>query len=262
MILFLVYMIVGAFAGLIAGLLGIGGGIIIIPCLAVLLPYEGVTTYSMHIAVATSLAITVFTSLSAVRSHLKRNTIRFDVFKPMVLSLLFGGVLGAVAASFVSGRVLQIIFGCFALVLAAKMGFGFNPKTHLAIPGRFVLSLVGLTLSTLGAFIGVSGGVFLVPFFTHCNIPIKQAVSTSAACTLPITFAGSVSFLIMGLHQAGLPHFSIGFIFLPALIGIASMSMIFAPMSARLSARLPSFILTRAFAVLLVFVSADMLFVN
>lgn len=255
------YLTVGVFAGLIAGLLGIGGGLLIVPCLAIILPYEGVPPeYIMHIAVGTTLAITVFTSLSAIRAHVRQGGILVDVFKQMVIGLLVGAVLGAVVANFIPSHVLKIIFAVFAFLIAARMGFNVQPKPHHQLPGKVGLWISAVILSCASSLVGLAGGVLVVPYLTRCNIAINNAVSTSAACTLPIAFAGGMSFLVIGLFQTGLPAWSLGYVFLPALAGIAVMSMVFAPIGARLSKKLPPDTLKRVFAVFLVLVGINMMF--
>lgn len=256
------YLTVGVFAGLIAGLLGIGGGLLIVPCLAIILPYEGVSSeYVMHIAVGTTLAITVFTSLSAIRAHVQQGGILVAVFKQMVIGLLIGAVLGAVVANFIPSHILKIIFAVFAFLIAARMGFNVQPKPHHQLPGKVGLWISALILSWVSSLVGLAGGVLIVPYLTRCNVAINNAVSTSAACTLPIAFAGGMSFLVIGLfHTTGLPHWSVGYVFLPALAGIAVMSMVFAPIGARLSKKLPPETLKRVFAVFLVLVGINMMF--
>jgi len=257
----LLYLVVGVFAGLIAGLLGIGGGLLIVPCLAIILPYEGVPPeFVMHMAVATTLAITVFTSLSAIRAHVKHGGILVDVFKKMVIGLLVGAMLGAMVAIFIPSHILKIIFGVVAFLIAARMGFNVQPKPHHKVPGKMGLSIAAVILSFASSLVGLAGGVLVVPYLARCNVLMNNAVSTSAACTLPIAFSGGMTFLIIGLYQPGLPHWSLGYVFLPALAGIAVMSMVFAPIGARLSKILPPETLKRIFAVFLVLVGINMMF--
>jgi len=256
----LIYFVSGALIGTGAGLLGIGGGLIAVPLLAFLFPYEGVPSdIVMHMAVGTTLCITIFTSLSSIRAHLHQGGVLTDVAKRMFVGLALGAIIGAAIADLLPSRVLQIIFGVFALVIAFKMGLNLKPKVQHCLPGKLGLFVVSLCLSVLCSLLGLAGGTVTVPFFNRCNVPMDNAVATSAVCTLPIAAAGGVSYLIAGLNETGLPHFSIGYVFLPALIGVASMSVLFAPIGAKLAHRLPAVTLKRIFAVFLVMVGLDML---
>jgi uncharacterized membrane protein YfcA len=256
-----IYLLIGALAGLLAGLLGIGGGLFIVPCLAILFPYEGIAPeYVMHMAICTTLMITIFTSLSALRTHIQKGGVLFPVFKKMLLGLLIGASLGALIAGFLPSHSLKIIFSVFAFLIALQMGLNFKPKPTRQLPGKVGLFSASGILSFISSIVGLSGGVLVVPYFTSCNIPMKNAVSTSAACTLPIALAGGLSLMVTGFGQVDLPAWSFGYIYLPAFFAVALMSVIFAPLGARLAHSTSPLVLKRFFAIFLVVIGFNMLF--
>ena len=256
----ILYFVGGMVAGTAAGLLGIGGGLITVPFLAFLLPYEGVPhDLIMHMAVGTTLMITITTSISSIRAHWMQGGIKWPVFKQMSLGLFLGAVLGAIIADFLPSDVLRIFFGIFALMIAARMGLNVKTRGSHPLPGRVMLFLVAMLLSCICALLGLAGGALSVPFFARCRMRMENAVATSSVCTLPIAIGGGLSFLIAGLNEPGLPAWSTGYIFWPAFLGIASMSILFAPLGAKLAHRLPALTLKRVFAVFLLLVGIDML---
>ena len=166
-------------------------------------------------------------------------------------ALLFAAALGSLTAAAIQGPMLQKIIGVFALAMAVQMGFDLRPKATGRVPGRPELSLVGVVIGWASAIFGIGGGSLSVPYLTWRSVPMQQAVATSSACGLPIAISGALSFIAVGWHNPQLPEWSLGYVYLPALVGIAATSMLFARFGARLAHRLSPRVLKRLFALLL-----------
>lgn len=254
----LVYLALGAVAGTLAGLLGVGGGLVIVPALAWLFHARGLVGEGlMHLAVGTSLGTIVLTSLASVRAHHARGAVRWQVLRPLAWGLVPGALLGAALAGHLSGATLRTVFGVFALLVAGQLAWGRDPPPARDLPGERGLSLAGLLIGVVSSVVGIGGGSMTVPFLVRCNLPMRQAVATSAAAGLPIALAGVLGFLITGWSRA-LPPGSLGYVYLPALGGIVAASIPFAPLGARLAHALPGGVLRRVFAVFLAVVGARM----
>jgi len=257
---FLIYLVLGCFAGTLAGLFGVGGGMIIVPVLVYSFALQGFSPeVLMHMAVGTSLATIVFTSINAIRAHHRLGAVRWTLFAWMTLGILAGCVLGALTAAYISGPMLQKIIGVFAIAVAIQMAFKLQPKAALAEPGKPTLSVAGVVIGWASAIFGIGGGSLTVPFLVWRSVPMQQAVATSSACGLPIAIAGAASFVWTGWAASPLPPWSLGYIYLPALVGIAATSMLFAGFGARLAHRLSQVLLKRLFALLLLCVGINFL---
>ena len=244
-----VYCLLGVFAGTMAGLLGVGGGLIIVPALiAIWQPQAIGGGYAMQLAIGTSLATIVLTSFSSVRAHHQRGSVQWNIVWRLTPGIVLGAWLGAAMATQMSGEILKSIFGVFELLVAAQMAFAVRPAPHRALPGRAGMTLAGSGIGAVSAIIGIGGGTMTVPFLSWCNVTIHKAVGTSAACGLPIAIGGAISYLVLGWGNAALPAWSAGFVYGPALAGIAVTSMLFAPLGAALAHRLSTVVLKRAFA--------------
>jgi uncharacterized membrane protein YfcA len=250
----------GAIAGTLAGLLGIGGGIVIVPVLALVFDHQGVSAeVLMHLAVGTSLATIVTTSISSIRAHHRRGAVRWEVFRDMTPAILLGGFLGAAIAHYLPGSTLRLAFGIFMLGVATQMALARPPAPHRALPGRVGLMAAGGVIGTVSTIMGVGGGSMSVPFLTWCNVPVRNAVATSAAIGLPIALAGSLGFVVSGWSVEARPPWSLGFISLPAFLGIVFASTLFAPLGAKLAHTIPERMLKRAFALFLGVLGAKLL---
>ncbi len=248
----LLYLLLGAAAGVLAGLFGVGGGIIIVPVLVFSFAAQGVDPSVLtHLAVGTSLATIVFTSVNSVLEHQRKGAVRWPIFIWMTLGILLGAALGAATASAIQGEKLQKIIGVFAIVIALQMALDLRPKASSSVPGKFGLSIAGGVIGWASAIFGIGGGSLNVPFLTWRSVPMQQAVATSAACGLPIAVAGALTFMWLGWDKPQLPSWSLGFVYLPAMAGIAVTSMFFARFGARLAHRLSPRLLKRLFALLL-----------
>lgn len=249
---FVLYLVLGACAGVLAGLFGVGGGLIIVPVLVYSFSAHGFSPDVLtQMAVGTSLATIVFTSINSILEHHRRGAVLWPVFVWMTVGILVGSALGAVTASKIQGPVLQKIIGVFAILVSIQMALGLQPKGAGGVPGRTGLGVAGGLVGWASAIFGIGGGSLTVPFLSWRGVPMQQAVATSSACGLPIAIAGAISFMVVGWHNARLPEMSVGFVYLPALVGIAVTSMFFARIGARLAHRLPAKVLKRLFALLL-----------
>ena len=260
MIEWLIYLATGAFAGLLAGLLGVGGGLIIVPVLALSFAAQGMADeVLMHLAVGTSLATIIFTSLSSVYAHHRRGAVDWQAFRAMTPGIVLGALLGAVIARWLPTLSLRYLFGVFELFVAVQMLLSMKPAPHRGLPGNWGMSGAGTVIGTLSALVGVGGGTLTVPFLLWCNVTVQRAIATSAACGLPIAVAGTSGFVITGWGNAQLPLWSSGYLYWPALLGVISASVLFAPLGAKLAHRLPSVVLKRLFSLLLLGLALRML---
>lgn len=249
------YLALGAFAGTLAGLFGIGGGLVIVPVLIFSFGLQGISTeIAAHMAVGTSLATIVFTSLSSIRSHHLHGAVRWDIFKPMTAGIVVGALVGAWTASLLSGPALELIIGVFVILVAVKMILEVNPKPGRVVPGSAGLGAAGGGIGWASAIFGIGGGTLTVPYLSWCNVNMQQAVGTSAACGLPIAMAGALGNIWTGWENPELPELSLGFIYLPALFGIILTSVLFARVGANLAHRLNARLLKRIFAIMLILV--------
>jgi len=256
----LLYLTLGAFAGIMAGLLGVGGGLIIVPVLAWIFHHQQVNdAVIMHLAIGTSLATIVVTSISSVRAHHQRGAVLWRVFWRLTPGIIIGAWIGAAIADLLPSAVLSKVFAVFVLTVAAQMGFGAKPAPHRESPGAIGMAVAGGVIGAVSAIVGIGGGSLTVPFLTWCNTAMRQAVATSAACGLPIALAGALGFMVTGLNAASLPPWSLGYVYGPALLGITVTSMLSAPLGARWAHTLPTEILKKVFAVFLAVVGARML---
>ena len=252
----LVLIITGSFAGFMAGMLGIGGGILIVPVLVFLFRFQGMDeSVIMHSAIGTSLATIVVTSLSSIREHQGHKAIIWSIVKIMTPSIILGAFLGSVIAKGLSSDVLRMMFVPFMLFVAYQMAFGKPPKPHREMPKMGGLFFVGGFVGMVSAILGIGGGALNVPFMSFCNVSVRKAVATSAAIGLPIAVAGTIGFIVSGWNVADLPERSLGYININALLSIIIATVFTAPLGAKLTHILPVSMLKKAFALLLLVVA-------
>lgn len=249
----LLLLFTGAIAGILAGLLGIGGGIIIVPALVFVYKLQGVDqNIMMHSAIGTSLATIVFTSISSIRAHQSHDAILWPVFKQLTPGILLGAFLGSFIADALPSNTLKMMFAPFMILIAIQMALGKQPKPHRQLPGKLGMFTAGSIVGAISSLFGIGGGSLNVPFMTWCNVTIQKAVATSAAVGLPIAIAGSIGFIWSGWGVPNRPEWSLGYINIIAMFSIVVMSALTAPLGAKLAHTLPSKQLKRAFAVVLV----------
>ncbi|MFW2374390.1 MAG: sulfite exporter TauE/SafE family protein [Gammaproteobacteria bacterium] len=251
----------GAIAGTLAGLLGIGGGIIIVPVLALVFDHQGISAdVLMHVSIGTSLATIVITSMSSIRAHQQHQAIHWSIFRSITPAIMFGALLGAIVAKFISGNDLRLIFGIFMLFVAAQMIFGNTTRPHRQLPKTMGMFITGTGIGAMSSLMGVGGGSMSVPFLTWCNISIRHAVATSAAIGLPIAVAGVTGFIITGWGVEHRPVGSLGFVNIPAFLSIVVASTLFAPLGARIAHRISPKRLRLFFGYFLLILSVKILY--
>jgi len=254
------YLLLGAFAGTVAGLLGVGGGLIIVPVLVFIFTGHQFPAESIvHIAVGTSLASIVMTSISSTWAHHKHGAVLWSVFWKLSPGIILGTFIGAVIADFMNANTLRTFFGVFELIVAVQMAMNIKPAPHRQLPNWLGTNSAGSGIGIISSIVGIGGGTLTVPFLVWCNTNMHKAIATSAACGLPIAVAGAIAYTLTGLNEAILPVGAIGYIYWPALIGIIVTSILFAPLGARLAHRLPVTMLKKVFAVLLAALGIRML---
>ena len=247
------YLALGAVAGLLAGLLGVGGGLIIVPVLAAVFVQQGVSgDIIMHLALGTSLASIVFTSLSSIRAHQQHGAILWPVFRQLTPGILIGAAFGGWLAGIMSTAWLKPLFAVFELAVGLLMLASLKPQAHRNLPGPIQMSSAGGGIGAVSSLVGIGGGTLTVPYLIWHSVSLRQAIATSSACGFPIALAGSLSFIVNGWHHSLLPAHSLGYVHLPALIGIAISSVLLAPLGARLTHRLPVAVLKKVFGGLLI----------
>lgn len=254
------YLALGAFAGFFAGLLGVGGGAIMVPILTSIFLAEGFPKSEVvHLALGTSMAAIIFTSISSLRAHHAHGAVLWKVVRGMTPGILFGTFGATFVAALLPTRPLTIFFACFISYVAVQMLLNIKPKPHRDLPGALGLGAVGLGIGGVSALVAIGGGSLSVPFMTWCNVKMQHAIGTSAAIGLPIALAGALGYLINGWGSSGLPDWSIGYVYLPALVLVSAVSTFTAPLGARLAHRLPVATLKKVFAGVLILLSAKML---
>lgn len=260
MLFWLLYLLTGAVVGVLAGLLGIGGGVVIVPLLTfTFVAQQFPEVYILHLALGTSLATIIFTSISSFRAHHARGAVNWAAVKALAPGILLGTFLGTWVAAQLTSRFLSVFFVCFLYYVALQLLLNIRPSSTRTLPGAPGMFGVGGVIGGVSSLVGIGGGSLTVPFLNWCNQSIHTAVGTSAAVGLPIAVAGTLGYLLNGLAVADLPAGSIGFIYLPALFGVAVVSYFTAPFGVRLAHRLPVARLKKIFAVFLILMGTRML---
>lgn len=251
----------GALAGSLAGLLGVGGGVVIVPALVwIFQRHPDIPALSlMQMAIGTSLATIVITSMSSIFAHHRRGAIHWSVVWQLTPGILFGAWLGAAIADALSSETLRMVFAIFILMISVQLAFGAQPTSHRHLPSQLGTTVTSLVIGTVSAIVGIGGGSLTVPFLAWCNIPLRNAVATSAACGFPIALSGTLGFIVMGWNVANLPSESTGYIYWPAFLMIAATSLLFAPLGAKLTHTLPINLLKKFFALFLAGVGLKMI---
>lgn len=254
-------LLLGSVGGFLAGLLGIGGGMILVPFTSWVLSSRGVEPeLALKMAVATSMAMILFTSISSVRAHHRRGAVRWDLVRGLAPGIVVGGLIGA-AGVFVAlrGTALALLFGVFVAFTATQMLLDRKPAPSRQMPGPAGRAAAGGLIGFVSGLVGAGGAFISVPFMSWCNVPVHNAVATSAALGLPIALANVAGYLIGGRHFVNPVPGSFGYLWLPGVALLASASVLCAPLGARLSYRMNVRQLKRLFALLLYGIAAHML---
>ncbi len=251
----------GTVAGFLAGLLGVGGGMMMVPVMTLLLTQRGVAAGpAVKMAIATSMATIMFTSLSSVRAHHGRGNVRWDIARAMAPGIVLGSLAaGAGAFAVIKGQALALLFAAFIGYMALQMLMGRQPKASRQMPGWAGQAGVGAGIGFLSALVGAGGAFMSVPFMTWCNVPPRHAVGTSAALGFPIAVASTAGYVAAGWGLPPALPGAVGYLYLPALAVVSLASMSLAPVGAATAQRVPVALLKRFFAVLLLGLAASML---
>lgn len=257
----LVYPLLGTFAGFIAGLFGISGGMMIVPFMVMLFSAQGFSHEQiLHLALGTAMASIAFTSIASMHVHNSHGAVRWDIVKPMAPGMVLGVLCGSMFIGIVPTKPLAVIFTLVVSYISIQMIAEFTPKTHRKLPRPFILFLVGFAAGAISSLVAAGGGFLTIPFMLMCNVPIYEAVGTSATLGLPVAIAGMIGYIIAGWGAENLPPFAFSFIYLPALIGIAAFSTVMASFGAKVTHSLPLKPLKRAFGGFLAALAAKMLY--
>ena len=244
--------LLGTCTGFLAGLLGIGGGMLMVPFMTFILSSKGFPAdYTVKMAVATSLATICFTSLSSVRAHHQRGAVLWPVARLLAPGILVGSALGAQIAVAMPGKVLSVLFALFVGFSATQMFLDRKPKPTRTLPAGPGMFAMGGLIGMLSALEGAGGAFISVPFMTWCNVKIHNAVGTSSALGFPIALAGTLGYVWAGIGMPQMPAGSVGYIYLPALVIISIASMAMAPLGARTAHRMDIRPLKKVFATVL-----------
>lgn len=251
----------GLATGYLAGLLGIGGGMLIGPFMTIILSARGVPAdLAIKMAIATSMATIIFTSISSVRAHHQRGGVRWDIVKGLAPGIVLGGAIASVGVfSILKGTWLAIFFALFVGFSATQMFLDKKPKPSRQMPGTAGQVAAGSVIGFLSGLVGAGGGFVSVPFMVAHNVSILNAVATSAALGFPIAVANTVGYVVSGSAMSGLPPYSLGYVWLPGLVVVACCSVLTAPMGAKMAHRMPIAKLKRVFATVLYGLASYML---
>lgn len=254
------YPLLGVFAGFVAGLFGVGGGLTIVPLLFMLYTAQAFPVeHSMHLALGTSMATIVVTSIASMRAHHAHGAVRWDIVKGFAPGLVAGTLSGSFFATWVPTRPLAMVFTAIVYYASLQMMLDFKPKPHRQLPGTPGMVIAGALIGIVSSLVAAGGGFLTIPFMVFCNVVIHHAVGTSAALGFPIAVAGTIGYIISGIRTPGLPDFSLGYVYLPGFVGVVAISFLMAPVGAKLAHRLPVKQLKRAFGGFLALLATKML---
>jgi uncharacterized membrane protein YfcA len=254
------YLITGVASGVLAGLFGVGGGVVVVPALIFIFGGIGLAPdWIPHLAVGTSLAAIVATGAASAYAHHRRRAVRWDLVRSLAPGIVIGAWAGAALAGVLSDEWLKRLFGCFLLYVGGRMLLRRADAALWALPGTAGMLAAGAGIGALSALVGIGGGTITVPFLSRVGIDMRRAVATSSACGVPIAVAGALGFIAVGWGRHGLPAASTGFVYWPAVAAILAASVPMAPIGAHLAHRLPVDQLKRVFAALLLVLGARLL---
>jgi uncharacterized protein len=248
----LAYLGIGALVGFAAGLLGVGGGIVMVPLLVFVFAASGIAPEQvLHIALGTALAAMIFTSIASMRAHHAHDAVDWKIARAMSPGMLAGSFGAALVVGFIPTRPLAIGFTAMVFYAATQILLDLRPPGNRDLPGAPGLFTAGALIGAVSSLVAAGGAFLTIPFLAWCKVPLRRAIGTAAANGLPIAIAGTAAYVINGIHAEGLPAMSLGYVYLPALALVVSTSMLAAPIGARLAHRLPVKRLRTIFALML-----------
>lgn len=257
-----IYALTGAFAGLMSGILGIGGGMIVVPALVYIFHHTHVIPNSleMHIASGTSFAIMIMTTQASVRAHHRKEPLLWSIYNLLWPAIVLGAISGVFLASYLSSDWLKMLLGVVLLCVAVKMLLNLNISKPRHFPPTWINRLIGFLIGVKSGLLGIGGGAVIVPYLSYCGVDTRRIPGVSALCTLTVASIGTIAVIIAGYHFPELPAYSTGFIYWPAVFGVAIPSMFFVPVGARLTYILPVQELKKAFVAILFFAGISLIF--
>lgn len=256
----LIYLIIGIVAGFLSGLLGIGGGILIVPALIWAYKYQSMSPdVIMHIAAGTSLASIIISAAFSLRNHLRHGIQVWPTYQRLAIGVAIGTLLGTLLAQVLHSHFLIMLFSIFLLAVAFMLLFGGQPKPQRQLPGKLGMTGMGLLIGGKSGLFGLGGGVITIPFLIYCNVPMRDTVGISIACSLTVAIIGTLGFMLTGMHTPHLPPWSTGYVYWPAVACIAVTSPLFARFGTRLSHQLPVATLKKLFGLFLIVIALRML---
>ncbi|MBI1174454.1 MAG: TSUP family transporter [Sideroxydans sp.] len=256
----LAYLLLGAITGFLAGLFGVGGGLVLVPMLLLLFDAQHFpATHLMHMALGTSMATILFTSIASARKHHQHGAVNWQVVRGITPGILLGAALGALSAAAISPLGLGIFFALFVYFAAAQILLDVRPKPSRQLPGIAGMSAVGTFTGWISSLVSIGGGTVVVPFLVWCNLSLRNAIGTSAAVGFPVAVGGSIGYIVTGMSTHSLPSPNLGFVYLPALLWVALASLVTAPLGAKAAHRMKVGLLRKLFAVLLLILATKLL---
>lgn len=256
----LAYTLLGAVAGLLGGLFGIGGGTVLVPILLFLFDAQHFAPeHMLHLALGTSMATIIFTALASLYKHHQHHAVNWCVVRSITPGILIGTGLGTLLATSIPPLFLGLFFALFVCFAAAQILLDIRPKVSRQLPGKTGIRLFGVFAGSLSSLVSIGGGTVVIPFLLWCNLSIRQAIGTSAAISFPVAIGGTIGYVATGMNTAGLPPFALGYVYLPCLLWTAAASVFTAPLGAKAAHRMNIEVLRKLFAVLLLALASKLL---
>lgn len=254
------YLLLGAVAGFLGGMFGIGGGTVLVPVLLLLFEAQHFpAAHAMHLALGSAMAVILFTSVSSTRKHHQHGAVEWRVVFGITPGILLGTAIGSLVAASISPYYLTIFFALFMCFAATQILLDVKPHAARQLPGIAGMTLMGTITGWISTLVSVGGGTLTVPFLLWCNVPLRHAIGTASAIGFPIAVGGTIGYIATGLHASGLPDSSLGYVYLPAMLGCAVVSVITAPLGAKTAHRTNVTMLRKLFAVMLIGLAGKLL---
>ncbi len=258
---YLAYLLLGAFVGIFAGMFGIGGGAILVPVLLFLFDAQHFPADNLlHLALGTSMATIIFTSLASLRKHHQHGAVNWRVVRDITPGILIGTAIGALSATSASPRFMGIFFALFVYFAATQILLDKRPHASRQLPGVAGMTATGIFTGWLSSMVSIGGGTVVVPFLLWCNVALRNAIGTSAAIGFPVAIGGTAGYIFTGMNISALPDHTLGFVYLPALFWVALASVITAPLGAKATHRMKVSVLRKMFALLMIALATKLLF--
>jgi uncharacterized membrane protein YfcA len=257
---FLAYLLLGGVAGFLGGMFGVGGGTVLVPVLLMLFEAQHFpAAHTMHLALGSSMAVILFTSIASMRKHHQHGAVIWRVVFSISPGILLGTAIGSLVAASISPYFLTIFFALFMYFAATQILLNAAPHAARQLPGIAGMTLMGTITGWVSTLVSVGGGTLTVPFLIWCNVPIRNAIGTASAIGFPIAVGGTVGYILTGIHITGLPSPNLGYVYLPAMLSCALVSVITAPLGAKTAHRTNVTLMRKFFAVLLLALATKLL---